>query len=84
MGSKYRTLCIGLNGPMYGARQGGGAGPIVLVQGGLFWTRRRASVGFWWVVPDTHDFFLPQPGRLSSKSGADMIISCGDQRLKGI
>ena len=29
---------------MYGARQGGGAGPIVLGPGGLFWTRRRAGV----------------------------------------
>ena len=27
---------IGLNGPMYGTRQGGGSGPIVLVPGGLF------------------------------------------------
>ena len=44
---------------MYGARQGGGAGPIVLVPGGLFWTRRRAGVDFRWVVPDTHDYFLP-------------------------
>ena len=60
---------------MYGARQGGGAGPIVLVPGGLFWTRRRAGVGFRRVVPDTHDHFLPRPGRLSSKSGPDMIIS---------
>ena len=58
-------------------------GPIVLVPGGLFWTRRRAGVGFRWVVPDTHDYFLPRPkaGRLSSKSGPDMIISCGDLRL---
>ena len=68
---------------MYVARKGGGAGPIVLVPGGLFWTRRRAGAGFWWVVPDTHDYFLTRPGRLSSKSGADMIISCGDQRLVG-
>ena len=60
---------------MYGARQGAGAGPIVLVPGGLFWTRRRAGVGFRRVVPDTHDYFLPRPGRLSSKSGPDMIIS---------
>ena len=29
---------------MYGARQGDRAGPIVLVPGGLFWTRRRAGV----------------------------------------
>ena len=64
---------------MHGARQWGGAGPIVLVPGGLFWTRRRAGVGFRWVVQaDTHDYFLPRPGRLSSKSGPDMIISCGD------
>ena len=54
---------------MYGARQGGGAGLVVLVPGGLFWTRRRAGVGFRWVDPDTHDYFLPRPGRLSSKSG---------------
>ena len=57
---------------MYWARQGGGSGPIVLVPGGLFWTRRRASVDFRWVVPDTHDYFLrrPKAGRLrpSSKS----------------
>ena len=68
---------------MYGARQGGGVGPIVLVPGGLFWTRRRTGVGFRWVVPDTHDYFLPQlkAGRLSSKSGLDMIISCGDLRF---
>ena len=68
---------------MYGARQGVGAGPIGLVPGGLFWTRRRASVGFRWVIPDIHDYFLPRPGRPSSKSGADMIISCGDLRLVG-
>ena len=35
------------------------------------------------VQADTHDYFLPRPGRLSSKSGTDMIISCGDQRLVG-
>ena len=35
------------------------------------------------VQADTHDYFLPRPGRLSSKSGADIIISCGDQRLVG-
>ena len=35
------------------------------------------------VQADTHDYFLPRPGRLSSKSGADMIISCGDLRLVG-
>ena len=58
-------------------------GQIVFVPGGLFWTRRRAGVGFRLVVPDTHDYFLPRPGRLSSKSGADMIISCGDLRLVG-
>ena len=72
---------------MYGARHGGGAGPIVLVPGGLFWTRRRAGVGFGWVVPDIHDYFLrrPKAGRLhpSSKSGPDMIISCGDLGLVG-
>ena len=41
------------------------------------------GVGFRWVVPDTHDYFLPRPkaGQLSLKSGADMIISCGDLRL---
>ena len=37
--------------------------------------------------PDTHDYFLrrPKAGRLhpSSKSGLDMIISCGDLRLVG-
>ena len=33
------------------------------------------------VQADTHDYFLPRPCRLSSKSGADMIISCDDQRL---
>ena len=37
------------------------------------------------VQADTHDYFLEQPkaGRLhpSSKSGPDMIISCGDLRL---
>ena len=33
------------------------------------------------VQTDTHDYFLPRPGRLSSKSGPDMIISCGDLRL---
>ena len=49
----------------------------------LFWTWRRAGVCFRWVVPDTHDYFMPRPGRLSSKSGADMIISCDDQRLVG-
>ena len=45
--------------------------------------RRRAGVGFRWVVPDTHDYFLPRPkaGRLSSKSGPDMIISCADLRF---
>ena len=65
---------------MYGARQVGGAGPIVLVPGGLFWTRRRAGFGFRRVVQaDTHD----SAGRLSSKSGPDMIISCGDLRLVG-
>ena len=62
---------------------GGRAGPIVLGPGGLFWKRRRAGVGFRWVVPDTHGYFFPPPGRLSSKSGADMIISCSDQRLVG-
>ena len=31
---------------------GGGAGPIVLVPGRLFWTRRRAGVGFHRVVPE--------------------------------
>ena len=56
---------------------------MVLVPGGLFWTRRRACVGFRWIVPDTHDYFLPRPGRLSWKNGADMIISCGDLRLVG-
>ena len=61
----------------------GWGGPIVLVPGGQFWTRRRAGVGFRWVVPDTHDYFLRRPGRLSSKSGADTIISCGDLRLVG-
>ena len=35
------------------------------------------------VQADTHDYFLPQPGRLSSKGGPDMIISCGDLRLVG-
>ena len=60
-----------------------GAGPTALVPGGLFWTRRRAGVGFRWVVPDTHDYFLPRPGRLSSKSGPGMIISCGGLRLVG-
>ena len=44
---------IGLNGPMYGPARGG-AGPIVLVPGGLFWTRQRADVGFRWVVPEPH------------------------------
>ena len=66
---------------MYRARQGGGAGPIVLVPGGLFRTRRRAGVGFRWGFPDTHDYFLLRPGRLSSKSDADN--SCGDLRLVG-
>ena len=32
----------------------GGAGPILLVQDGLFWTRRRAGVGFRRVVPESH------------------------------
>ena len=32
------------------------------------------------VQADTHDYFLPRPGRLSSKSGPDMIISCGDEK----
>ena len=54
-----------------------------MVPGGLFWTRRKAGVGFRWVVPDAHDYFLPRPGWLSSKSGPDMIISCGDLRLVG-
>ena len=64
-------------------RQGGGAGTIVLVPGGPFWTRRRAGAGFRCVVSDTHDYFLlrPKAGRLSSKSGPDMIIACGDLRL---
>ena len=35
------------------------------------------------VQADTHGYFLLRPGRLSSKSGADMIISCGDLRLVG-
>ena len=39
------------------------------------------------VQADTHDYFLrrPKAGRLhpSSKSGPDMIISCGDLRLVG-
>ena len=35
------------------------------------------------VQDDKHDYFLPRPGRLPSKSGADMIISCGDLRLVG-
>ena len=55
--------------------------------GGLFWTRRRAGVGFRRVVPDTQDYFSrrPKAGRLhpSSKSSSDMIISCGDLRLVG-
>ena len=78
------TLCI-KSGSMVLCRGPpvGGAGPIVLAPGGLFWTRRRAGVGFRWVVPDTHDYFLPRPGRLSSKNGAEMIISCGDLRLVG-
>ena len=38
----------------------GGAGPIVLVPGGLFWMQRRAALGFRWVAPDTHDYFLPR------------------------
>ena len=54
----------------------------MLVFGGLS-LRRRAGLCFRWVVSDTHDYFLPRPGRLSSKSGADMIISCGDLRLVG-
>ena len=62
-------------------------GPIVLVPGGLFWTRHQAAVGFRRVVPDTHDYFLrrPKAGRLHppSKSGPDMIIFCGDLRLVG-
>ena len=74
------VLCIG----PAGGGGGGRAGPIVLVPGGLFWTRRRAGVGFRWVVPDTHDYFLPaliekwcrhdyflrrpKAGRFSSKS----------------
>ena len=65
----------------------GGTGPIILVPGGLFWTRRRAGVGCRRIVPDTHDYFLlrPKAGRLhpSSKSGPDMIMSCGDLRLVG-
>ena len=40
------VLCIGP------AR--GGAGPTILVPGGLFWTRRRAEVGFRRVVPASH------------------------------
>ena len=70
------TLCI-KSGSMVlciGPVRGWG-GPIVLVPGGLFWTRRRAVVGFRWVVPDTHDYFLrrPKAGRLhpSSKSGPE-------------
>ena len=39
------------------------------------------------IQADTHDYFLrrPKAGRLhpSSKSGPDMIISCGDLRLVG-
>ena len=72
---------------MYGARPNPLAGPIVLVPCGLFWTRRRAGVGFRRVVQDTHDYFLrpPKASRVhpSSKSGPDMIISCGDLRLVG-
>ena len=62
-------------------------GPHSTDPGGLFWTRRRAGVGFRWVVPDTHDYFLRRPKagapHPSSKSGSDMIISCGDLRLVG-
>ena len=64
----------------------GGGGPHSIGPGGLFWTRRRADVGFLWVVQaDTHAYFLPRPkaDRLLSKSGPDMIISCGDLRLVG-
>ena len=37
------------------------------------------------VHADTHDYFFrrPKAGRLSSNSGPDMIISCGDLRLVG-
>ena len=61
----------------------GWGGPRSIGPGGLFWTRRRAGVGFRRVVPDTHDYFLrrPKAGRHSSKSGQDMIISCGDLSL---
>ena len=65
----------------------GGAGPIVVVPGRLYWMRRSAGVGFRRVVPDTRDYFLRQPKAVrlhpSSKSGPHMIISCGDLRLVG-
>ena len=64
---------------MYGARQG----PQYWSQADCFGRGEGRVLVFRWVVPDTHDYFLLRPGRLSSKSGADMIISCGDQRLVG-
>ena len=49
--------------------------------------RRSAGVGFRRVFPDTHDYLLRRPKAVrlhpSSKSGPDMIISCGDLRLVG-
>ena len=69
---------------MYGARKGSGEGPIVLVPGGLFWTRRRAGLDFRRVVPDTHDYFLrrPKAGRLhpSSKGCTRTLTIYGDAR----
>ena len=48
---------------------------------------RKVVQNHHFVQADTHDYFLrlPKAGRLhpSSKSGPDMIISCGDLRLVG-
>ena len=63
---------------------GGGAGPIVLVPGRLFWTRRGAGVGFRRVVPEPHVrrrsiFFVPAVKTLLGHSvGVPIDLSTPD------
>ena len=63
----------------------GGGGEVVLKPNtaGARCRHRKVVQNPHSVQADTHDYFLPRPGRLPSKSGPDMTISCGDLRLFG-